>query len=197
MLESLHAIGDALRVVEPVDTDDEAAIQHAFAHAPHRRMAFRLAGNLRKCGRLDTNAETLGPEPVPESLEQTVIAEGLADFLTPQAADEVIDIVFGLEADDIIGSEAAHDGFVHGKRENYVCGRPWDMQEEADAVGNAEIAQFCSQRDEMVVVNPDEVIRLDHRQEMLCKQAIDPEISRHVLARVINKIKPIVAERPE
>ncbi len=32
---------------------------------------------------------------------------------------------------------------------------------------------------------------------MLRKQAIDPEISRHVLARVIDQVETIMTERPE
>ncbi len=71
------------------------------------------------------------------------------------------------------------------------------MQEEADAVGDTEIAQFGRQRNEMIVVDPDHIIRLDHRQKMICKQAIDPEISGHVLARVIDQIQTIVTKRPE
>ncbi len=70
------------------------------------------------------------------------------------------------------------------------------MQEEADAVGDAEIAQLRRQRDQVIIVNPDQVVRLDHRQKMLCKQAIDPEITRHVLAGVVDQVEPVMAERP-
>ena len=56
-------------------------------------------------------------DPLFESLEQTVIIETLADFLPPQTADEIIDVVLGLEAHHIIGSKATHDRFMHGQRE--------------------------------------------------------------------------------
>ncbi len=77
-------------------------------------MTLRLIGYLREGCRLDADTEALGTKMVPERFEQSVIIERLADLLAPQAADEVIDIVLGLEAHHIIGCKAAHDGLMHG-----------------------------------------------------------------------------------
>ena len=128
---------------------------------------------------------------------EQAVAELVADAFATQAAGEILEVVVGLEADEIVMREPAHDLLMHRHGEEHIGRRPGDVQEEADLVLEAHLAQFGGQRDQMVVVDPDDVVRLDQRRQPVGEEAVDAEIAGHFLAAIFGKIQPVMADRPE
>ena len=48
---------------------------------------------------------------------------------------------------------------MHGQRAEGIEARKRDMQEEADALRHAQRAQTAAQRNQVIVVHPDQIIR--------------------------------------
>ena len=72
-----------------------------------------------------------------------------------RVGQEILAILLGLEADQVVGQHRLDQlammrhACYHGAR------RPRRMQEEADRLRDAEIAQFRAEREEMIVLNPE------------------------------------------
>ncbi|OWK26379.1 hypothetical protein AJ87_03830 [Rhizobium yanglingense] len=61
----------------------------------------------------------------------------------------------------------------------------------------AHLTQFRGERDQVVVVHPDEVIGFDQRRQPMGEKTVDAEIAGHLLAAVFGEIQTVVADRPE
>jgi hypothetical protein len=62
-----------------------------------------------------------------------------------------------------------------GRRERRV-------QKKADPVGDAELAQLLRQRDQMIIMHPDQVVGLDQRQKHPRQIFVDRDIALELLA---------------
>jgi hypothetical protein len=71
------------------------------------------------------------------------------------------------------------------------------VEEEPDAVGKAHLAQEQRHRNEMVVVDPDRVVRLQQRREPPGEGLVHAQISGGVFPREAGEIEPVVAHGPE
>jgi hypothetical protein len=71
------------------------------------------------------------------------------------------------------------------------------VEEEPHPVADAELAELRGERDEVVVVHPDDVVGLDQLGERPGEEPVDAEISREVLAREIREVEAVVEEGPE
>ncbi|MNY62882.1 hypothetical protein D3C86_1997670 [compost metagenome] len=63
------------------------------------------------------------------------------------------------------------------------------MQEEADAIGHPQPPKFIGQGDQVVIVDPDQVVRPDQRGQGLGEAAIDPLIALAERALVGGQIR--------
>src|SRR3546814_16237569 len=70
-----------------------------------------------------------------------------------------------LEADDVIVQHRGDEPLVMRERNEQAGRRPGDMQEQADAVPHPLRAQPFAERQEVVILNPDDVFFLDQRME--------------------------------
>ena len=78
---------------------------------------------------------------------------------------EIFAIVLGLESDQIVGQHRLDQFAMMGHAGDDGARRPRRMQEEADRLRDAEIAQFRAQRQEMIVLNPEHGVRLFKSQQ--------------------------------
>ena len=78
------------------------------------------------------------------------------------------------------------DGGAHG-----------NVEEEPDPVVEAHPAQIGGERDEMVVVDPDHVVRPEELGEPPGEEPVDAEIAGGVAPIEAGEIQPVVAHRPE
>ena len=117
--------------------------------------------------------------------------------LLGDVAAERTHIILGLEAQEIIGAEIAHQLAVYRERQQQLRCREGDVQEEADAVDDTETAQLGGERDEMIVMDPDQIVGLEQRGQLLGKDAVDPLIPFIGGTAEIREADPIVEQRPE
>src|SRR6187402_3102335 len=75
--------------------------------------------------------------------------------------------------------------------------RKRDMDKEADLVVAAAIAKRLGQRNQMIVVHPNHVVRLKQWLELGGEILIDPEIATEVTPREFGKIEPVMQYRPQ
>ena len=71
------------------------------------------------------------------------------------------------------------------------------MEEEADPVLEAALAQLLAERDQMVIVDPDQIVRLDQRRDRLGEALVDPLVAAAEAAVIFGEVDPIVEERPQ
>src|SRR3546814_10172633 len=78
-----------------------------------------------------------------------------------------------LEADDVIVQHRGDEPLVMRERNEQAGRRPGDMQEQADAVPHPLRAQPFAERQEVVILHPDDVFFLDQRMEAVREMLVD------------------------
>src|SRR5687767_4446368 len=71
------------------------------------------------------------------------------------------------------------------------------MQEEADPIGKAHTPENGSKGDQMIIMDPDKVVRAQKRTKGPREMLIDAEISSGVLPFDMQEVEPEVADRPK
>ena len=71
------------------------------------------------------------------------------------------------------------------------------MQEEADRLGDAEIAQFGAEREEMIVLNPERGIGFSESQQRARHEGVHFAIAEIVLLRGADQIGARMQRRPQ
>ena len=77
-----------------------------------------------------------------------------------EIAGEIGGVDLGLEADQIVMAERRDQPLVVGQRGEDFRRRKRNVQEEADPVLVAALAQRLGERDQVIVVHPDDVVGL-------------------------------------
>ena len=192
-----EALLQPLGIIEPVDADDRSACPRRCAAASRRpSRASSLVAALRELADVDADREGGGctvrsptwivPSAVDRAAELAldIMAEALQPFL-------------GLEADQVVGEHRADQPLVEGQRHQQPARRPGDVEEEADPVLHAALAQLLAERDQMIIVDPDQVVRLDQRRDRLGEALVDPLVAAAEAAVIFGQVDPVVEERPQ
>ena len=179
----------AFGVIETVDAD----------HADQRRRIDGLSlflGHLGKTLHIDGYREAakrnLSSIDVDIAVEAQFAAHRLAEDV-----DHVGQIAPGLEADHVVGGKPFRQ--FHPVRDRLEClqVRERNVQEEAHPVRHAELLELEGQRDQLVVVNPENVIVRDDLGDHLGQPAGHFLIGGRVVFLHIDKIKATVESRPK
>src|SRR6187200_56416 len=73
----------------------------------------------------------------------------------------------------------------------------WNMQEKAHPVVMAALAQCIRDGDQMVIMDPDQIVFRDDLFELSRKTIINPEISAEVPGRELCEIEPVMQDWPQ
>ena len=84
---------------------------------------------------------------------------------------EIVAVVFGLEADQIVIGQPAEDLPVMRQGLQNVRRRAGNVQEKADRIAMAARAQLASERHQMIVVHPDDVVLVEQRAQAVGEHA--------------------------
>jgi hypothetical protein len=125
-----------------------------------------------------------------------VIAQDLAARLVDDVIKEGAQIVRRLKADHVIGRHRPHQFCVRGKRgQDFHC-REGCVQEKTNPLGHVACPQFVAQRDQVVVVHPDQVIALEQGNQLFGELPVDLKIARRVLLAERSQVEPVMKQRP-
>ena len=114
-----------------------------------------------------------------------------------QVAREVERVVAGLEADQIVLAQRRHQPLVVRQRGEHFRRRTGNVQEVADPVLVAARAQRLGERDQVIVVHPDEIVGAQHLVELVGEMLVDAHVAGEIAARELGLIEAIVQDRPE
>jgi hypothetical protein len=64
----------------------------------------------------------------------------------------------------------------------YFRRRAWDVKEKADAILVPALAQCLGERDQVIIMYPDDVIRPEHLVQLACEVIIDTQITAQISA---------------
>jgi hypothetical protein len=183
----------ALGIIQPVDTHHQLLAAERLAKAPHSGIAHRILCRARKALDIDADGKGLdhkaalgiGIQPGP-TLGHTRQHPRHRSWRHPrnpprdaaalEADAQIIGVSFGLQPDQIIGGH---------------------MHEKADTVAYPHLTQFRGQRDQMIIMHPDQIIGAQQANQSLGHQPVNPIITVHIAAGIIGQIDAIMAQRPE
>ncbi|BDV37177.1 hypothetical protein DSM21852_04300 [Methylocystis bryophila] len=158
-LEGTEPVRQTLRVVEAIHPDDVDA--RLAASMQPLDPPFGL-GMLRHCGeRIDANAgwKHARPDNTPPDAHDVRREHFTAHRLAQEAA-KIRLVGPRLKTHDVIGEHRLHEPFVLRHRYEHVRRRERNVQEEADAIFDLARAELRGEGDQMIVVNPDEIVEV-------------------------------------
>ena len=112
-------------------------------------------------------------------------------------AEKILAILLGLEADQIIGQHRLDQFAMMRHAADHGARRPRRVQEKADRLGDAEIAQFASQREEMIVLDPERGIILAEAQQRARHEGVDLAVARIVFLGGADQVGARMQRRPQ
>ncbi len=182
--KSAQALRYPLRVVEPVDPQHYLPALVPAADPAHA-LFHLLRGRLpRVTGRVDADGEV--PHPgltVSYSDDVQIALHGDANVLHKRAdtLDEVAAVTKGLHANEPVGQQRSEHCLTLGQlHEDVRCGER-DMQEEGEVGGTARLARVSGHVHQLIVVDPDEVLRAGVGRQGLSEPLVDLDVRRPIL----------------
>ncbi len=194
-LVGAEALHQTLGVVQPVDANDGlAACVGGAAHG--MRAALVAFGELLDFVRHHTDGVDAGAEVLPIGGQAAI----RLDDATHLAGDVVLKgqaVGVSLEADQVVVAERLEQVVMRRDGGEDFRRRKRDVQEEADAVAHAKLAAGFGEGDQVVVVDPDDVVGPEQRHELLGQHGVDPPVAVVFLAAVAGQVDAVVKDRPQ
>ncbi|MGF6492207.1 hypothetical protein ABIE56_000360 [Luteibacter sp. 621] len=147
--------------------------------------------------RIDADGEYPRPEnPAVGRTDPPASAHGRAQ-LVQEIVLQRAQVALGVDTHKVVGRQGFEQLPVAGQGDEEACGRQRRMQEKADAVFHAELAEHGGERDEVVVMHPDDVVFPQKLRHTLGKDPVDPQVPFQMVTAVVDEVAPIVEERPQ
>ncbi len=157
--EGLDAIGDALRVIETIDPENETAVPETVAHPCHQPRVHCNPGGPRIIRSIDGDRKSANMHIAAAELEGFAGRSGDAVPCLEIAA-QIVGVGLGLQPDEIVVGKRADRFCVLRQDHQDVRRRARDMEEEADRIIVPQRAQLLGERQQVIVVDPDHVVGL-------------------------------------
>ena len=125
------------------------------------------------------------------------VAEVLRVCFGLDVAAEVRVVGLALEADQVVGEQRPDQPVVPRNGREDQRRRQRNVQEEADPVSAAQRAQLRGQRDQVVVVHPDDVVVAQQRLELAGEDLVHAPVTRDVARVEIGQVQPVMKHRPQ
>ena len=202
-LERLHPLDQSFRVVEAIDADHQRPIAEALHDVADETRFHRALRQALKFLGLDAHGEAAdaglpparGKHELPVGrLEHPAVGDAL---LGHQIAREIADVGFRLQSHQIVLQQQRQQPLVVGQNGDDFRRGEGDMQEEADAVGETALAKLLRDRDQVIVVDPDEVVGLEDLRQLGGEMLVHPEIAGQVAAIELGQVDAIMQHRPQ
>ncbi|MNU89778.1 hypothetical protein D3C71_796280 [compost metagenome] len=196
-LKAHEALRQTLGVIQAIHADRQLAVTQAVAQVAHGRLVGAGLGLARDVVGIDADRERRGAEAAPAGGLQFAVCQHPAAPEQAHVGLEAIGIALGLEADQIVGIQAGEQAQVvrHGLQQ---VGRGHrHVQEEADPAADATLAQQRGQRDQVVIVDPDDVVFAQQRGQLFGEQRVDPAVGFAGGAVVVHQVQAEVQQRPQ
>ena len=193
--KAFDAVDQPLGIVQPVDADRELLAVQASPQPRHVGMGGGLGGLRCEFLRVDADRKYRDARCAMARCHHAVF--NFKTKIRCQIVKEIVAIVLGLEPDQIIGQHRLDQFAMMRHAFDDGARRPWRMQEEAERLGDAEIAQFRAQRQEMIILNPERGIGLLESQQRARHEGVHFAIGEIIFLRGADQIGPGMQRRPQ
>ena len=196
-LEAVEALRQPLGVVEAVHPDRQHPPLQAGMQLAQRRLGHRGGRLLLDVRGVDADRECAGPEAASTGRLQHVLVDDAAAAVQAHVGLEAVLVAAGLEADQVVCVQGRHQALVVGHGHQQVGRGHRHVQEEPDPAVDPAFAQQRCQRDQVVVVDPDDVVRAQPRRQLVGEQRVDPAVALAGGAVVVDQVQAEVQQRPQ
>ncbi len=111
--------------------------------------------------------------------------------------DEIVAVVLGLEADQVVGQHRLDQLAMMRHALDDGSRRPRRVEEEADRLAHAEVAQLRAERQEVIVLHPERGVGLVEAQQRARHEGVDLAIAEIVALRDADQIAARMQRRPQ
>src|SRR5690606_26419729 len=177
------------------DADDLLAAENTSTMGFDLDFFVRLLGHLRKSIDIDADRKATCDDLAIFDLDAVVLH--LVVELVFHIVLEIAQVGVRLEADYVELEQALDQPAVFRHGREYLGRREGDMKEEADPLLAAALTQFSCQRNQVVIVDPDYVLRLENGHQGIGEFGVHTAIAVEEGCLVLHQIQPIMKERPE
>ena len=147
---------DALGIIQPVHPDHQGA-RHRGDNLLDKGSSHRAPRQPGEIAGLDPHREGADAHGPVAGAQPERHVRGRAQLLG-QVAGEIGGVAVGLESHQVVIAQRRDQGLVIGHGGEDFRRRQRDMQEKADAVVQPARAQRLGQRDQVIVMHPDDVV---------------------------------------
>ena len=114
-----------------------------------------------------------------------------------EIARKVGRVALGLKSDQVICGQLRDKPFVVGQRREDLRRGKWDMQEKSDSVAMAAVAKHLGERNEMIIVRPDNIIGTQPIDDLIGKMHVDASIAAQIAKGKFCKVEAVMEDRPQ
>ena len=186
---------DALRVVEPLDAEDEPPALVLLLEVGEEPLGLRVREHLPEA--LDVDADRIDADPDPPAVELEPVRLRVDPEHAEARGAEVAGVVADLEAHVVGPEHSAQQLLPLGQQAVDLGRRERDVEEEADREPRRARAQHRRHEHEVEVVHPDTRVGLAVLEDRLCEALVHLDVASPRLGRDAQPLGEVVEERPE
>ena len=146
---------------------------------------------------IDPDRIGAGDRRAPFEADRALFGVDLGAELVLAIMEKAFEPFLRLEADHVVIEQRADQPLVIGQRYEQPRRRPGDVQEEADPVLDPARTQPFAQRDQVIIVDPYDIVGFDQRRCQFGEAFVDAFIALARLAFVLGEVEPVVEQRPQ
>ena len=184
-----------LGIIQPVDADRQLLAVQAAPQPRHIRMHHRLGGLLGEFLRVDADRKHRSARAAVARGDHAILS-GETE-IRPDIGQEIFAIVFGLESDQIVSQHRLDQFAMMRDAADDGARGPRRVQEKTDRLGDAEIAQFRAQRQEVIILNPERGVRLLKSQQRARHEGVHFAIAEIIFLRGADQVGAGMQRRPQ
>ena len=194
-LEGEQLLRDALRVVEPLDAEDQSPALVLALQVAEQALRLRVRQRGAESVAVDADRIDADPDPAPVDLEPVRLG---VDAEHPQARRaKVARVVARLEA-HVVRAEHASQELLAGREEPVHLRRgERDVQEEPDREPRLAAAKQLRDQHQMEVVDPDPAVGLAVLEDRVGVALVHLDVALPRLGRYAQTVREVVEERPQ
>ena len=194
-LERVQLVRDPLRVVEPLDAEDEPLPLVLAVELGQQPRGLGVLEGRPEALRVDPDRVDADPDRAPVDLERVRVRVDPED--PEHRGAEVPCVVADLEA-DVVGPEHAAQELLAGREQAVHLARgERRVQEEPDREARIAPAQECRHEHQVEVVDPHPAPRLGVLEDDVREPLVHLDVARPRLGGDPEPVREVVEERPE
>ena len=124
-------------------------------------------------------------------------ADGERSQFLDQSTAQIVGVALCLRADEIVIEHHPQQFAASGQDAEHFGGGPWNVVEIADGIGHAQSAKLGGQRHQVIIMDPDKIVRPEQLRQRMGEGAVDPLVACVISPREFRQADPVMHDRPQ